>query len=157
MLLLAACLLAGCQLLAAIGACWWISRLVSRKQRELEDRIRDLVTDWTVPPAEGKPHKLAELLSVVGAVVGQAAAHSIMASLNAEKSHLAKVANGLSDEIQGQQNPLIGLLAGGKRGKGAAVAQLMRLIGGGLAGGAPEQSRPGNGQTSFMDRLKQTH
>lgn len=156
MIWLAVGILALCQALTVVLACRWLSVMVQRKQTDIETRIRDLVQDWTTPPAEGKPHKLAELLSVMGAVVGQAAAGSIMASLSAEKSQVARVANNLSDEIIGQQNPILGLLAGGKRGKGAAVGQLMKLLGGAL-GNRPAGANGDQGQqSSYLTRFRNT-
>jgi phage-related protein len=88
----------------------------------------ELAHDWTDQPAPDKPSKLAEVAETLGAVVGSAMARSIMASLSADKSHASRVANGLTDELQGAQNPILGILQGGKRGKGAAIARLGQMI-----------------------------
>lgn len=111
------------------------------QKRQLEAQLHS----WLEPQGQDrdKPSKLAEALATGGEIIGAAAARSIMASLNADKSHVARVANGLSDELQGQQNPILGLLAGGKRGKGAAIARLgqmlLPMLGGGLGQGPNTQ------------------
>lgn len=127
-----------------LGVRW----LVVREKREIHDRLQALAAEWVTPPAEGQPHKLAQLISAAGEVIGASAARSIMASLNADKSHVARVANGLVDEAQGAANPLLGLLAGGKRGKGAAMARLVEMIGPMLAG----QSHGSNGGEAYAGR-----
>jgi ApbE superfamily uncharacterized protein (UPF0280 family) len=104
------------------------------------------VRSWEQSEEEGKPSKLAVSLDAMGTVVGAAAARSIMASVQAEQSHMAKVANGVSDELQGQANPIIGLLAGGRRGKGAAILKLAQILGPMLAGsGTSNHGHDGSG------------
>ena len=112
------------------GAVLWMRR----EQARLEERIRSLVDDWVMPQAEGRPSKFAEVLEAVGSVVGSSVARSIMASLNADASHVARVANGAVDGLQVQSNPLLAMLGGGKRGKGAAIARLAEMLGPMLAG-----------------------
>lgn len=148
-------LLAFCQLVALVGIAWYFNRILERKQRILEDLVRSWIQTWLTPPGEGKPHKLAELIAAAGEVIGSSAARSIMASLNADKSHVARAANGIVDEAQAQANPILALLAGSKRGKGAALARLAELIGpalmgasGGL-GGAGDNGR----KTAVQERL----
>lgn len=153
-MILAAILLGLCQLVGFAGLAWCIKLIVDRKQREIEARIDAVIRGWVVPETEGEPHKLAQLVQTLGAVVGQAAAQSIMASINADKSHVARLANSLADEAEGAQNPLLGLLAGGKRGKGAALARLMGLLGS-MGGNVPGAG--GNGHSdnaSIRNRLQ---
>lgn len=148
---LTAVLLGICQIVSFIGLYLLITMWADRKQRQIEARIDAVLREWLVPESEGKPHKLAQMVAALGEVVGTAAARSIMASINADKSHATRVANGLTEEIEGAQNPIMGLLAGGKRGKGAAVARLMELIapmmGGNKGGGS-------NGHSDVSERIK---
>jgi hypothetical protein len=127
-----------------VGVGW----LVRREKRAMADRLDALQHEW-LDHDEGQPHKLAQAIDAAGAVVGSAAARSIMASLGADASHAARAANGAADVMQAQQNPLLSLLAGGKRGKGAAVMRLAEMLGPMLSGagnhngnGAP----PGDGE-----------
>lgn len=128
--------------LLAIGLKMALDSIVDRKQREVEAKIKALAEEWLIATSDKEPSKLAALVDAMGTVVGSAAARSIMASLSASNSQVARVANGLSDELQGAQNPIMALLSGGKRGKGAAVARLTQLLlpmlgnknGGGKAG-----------------------
>jgi hypothetical protein len=137
----------GCVILAGffqtvglIGGLYW---LISREKRHISELLTDLQQEWLVAP-EGEPHKAAKVLDAAGAVVGSAAARSIMASLGADASHAARAANTAGDLIQAQQNPILGLLAGGKRGKGAAVLRLAEMLG-------PMLSGNGNGAHSGID------
>lgn len=139
-------LLVGCVILAGIlqtiGVVVGIHWLIGRERRRVADTLTDLQREWFEAP-EGEPHKAAKLLDAAGAVIGSAAARSIMASIGADASHAARAANSAADMIQGQQNPILGLLAGGKRGKGAAVMRLAEMLGPMLAGG-----NNGNGAAS---------
>lgn len=129
-MLLVAILFGIIQILCCVSFCVFLRWFFNAKQAEVESRLETAFREWVEQPEPGKPSKLAETTAAVGAVIGQAAAQSIMASLNAERSHLARVANGAADELQGQQNPLVALLAGGRRGKGAAVLRLAEMLGG---------------------------
>lgn len=161
---LAVILLAFCQIAGGILAGILVSRRIDRVRTEVRDEISRILVDWTSQPEEGKASKLAELVDMVGAVIGSAAARSILASLNADASHGARAANTLSDQITAQQNPLLGLLTGSKRGKGAAVARLAQLLGGMFTGsgsgtgpGGQLSFPAGNGggdRSSVLDRIK---
>lgn len=153
MLLVLAVLLTGIlQTIALLlGASW----LISREKHQLHQSFHEAVSEWFVAE-EGKPSKFAEVLDAAGSVVGSAAARSIMASLNAGKSHAVRLANGMVDEVEAQQNPLLGLLGGSKRGKGAGLAQLVQLLGPMLArggGGSGDNGRNGH-SASVADRIK---
>jgi len=133
----------------------------AHKQAEIERRIDGVLREWFTPEAEGEPHKAAKAVAAMGEVVGAAAARSIMASLSADRSHVARAANGAVDELQAVQNPVLGLLTGGRRGKGAALRQLAAALGPMLAGGATS-GPSGNGSNSdgagsVRDRLKHQH
>jgi len=132
--IIAAVFLGICQIVGFYCLSLLIRRAINAKQAELEARAEAALHKWLDPGPDGKPSQFAEVLDVGGSIIGAAAARSIMASLMAEKSHTARAANGLSDEIQGAQNPILGLLAGGKRGKGAALAKLAQVLGPMLAG-----------------------
>jgi hypothetical protein len=144
-MLFAAILLGICQIVSMLGACLLFRMMVNAKQAEIEARAEKALRDWVESPKEGEPSKLAITLDAMGAVVGSAAARSLMASLKQQSSSVAKVANGISDEVGGATNPIMGLLMGGKRGKGAAVMRLAELIGPMLGGGAKDN---GNGTAS---------
>lgn len=116
---------------------------LSREKRRIRETLDSLQAEWFTAPEAGKPHKAALVLDAAGAVVGSAAARSIMASLSADASHTARAANGVSEQIEAHNNPLLGLLSGGKRGKGAAVARLAALLMPALSGGGREAG--GNG------------
>jgi hypothetical protein len=150
-MIVAALFLGFCQILCTLCLCLWIRSTVAHKQAEIEARAEDLYRQWFTQPAPDKPHKFALLVHEAGTVIGSAAAQSIMSSLQADKSHVARQANMLSDEIQAVQNPLVGLLAGGKRGKGAALMRLAELLGSGL--GQNHGSGSGSGTSDIQKRL----
>lgn len=133
--LLPVVLLALTQVLCFAGLAVFLRWLLNAKQREIEQKLDAAMRQWLESPEEGKPSKLAELLYTAGQVVGQSAANSIMRSLDSDKGHIARVANGVADGIEGSQNPILGLLSGGKRGKGAAVKRLGELLMGMFSGG----------------------
>jgi len=149
MLLIVSVFLAG--LLQSICLVVGVSWVIGREKRRFAVRLDEIQHEW-FDHAEGEPHKAAQVLDASGAVVGSAAARSIMASLNAEKSHVARVAGGMADELQSQQNPLLGLLAGGKRGKGAAVMQLAQLLGPVLMGGSHNGNGTGSSGSEYTGR-----
>lgn len=126
--IIAIVLIGSLQILTIFTTVYLVYRYVEHKQAEAELRAGEILRDWLNPQEGDKPSKLANLLDAGGAIIGAAAARSIMASLSADQSHVAKVANGAADELMGQQNPIMGLLSGGKRGRGAAVARLGQLL-----------------------------
>jgi len=148
--IVAAIFLGICQLVGFYCLSLLIRRIINEKQAEIEARAEDALHKWIDAQPEGKPSKLAELLDVGGAVIGSAAARSIIAALGAQESHAARAANGLTDEIQGGQNPIMGLLSGGKRGKGAAMARLAQIIGPMLQGNHDNSGTAGG---SVRDRI----
>jgi len=148
-------LLVFCQLCATLSAFWLLPRYLNRKQAEIEAKAEEVVRSWAESPKPGEPSKIALLLDSMGTVVGSAAARSLMLHLNQTVSSTAMVANGESAPLQAQQNPLLGLLMGGKRGKGAAVMRLAELLGPMLMKGNGTGA-PGPSQTSFIDRIKGT-
>lgn len=159
-MIVAVILLAVCQLAGGILAGILVSRKLDRIRTETRTELLRILTDWTHQPEAGKPSKAAELVDMIGAVIGSAAARSIMGSLKADDSHAAAAANRIADGIQGHQNPLLGLLTGGKRGKGAAVARLAEMLGGMLggsgAGGAqlPFPTNGGSEKSTVADRIR---
>ena len=133
-MIIAAIILGLCQIVTFAGLSCLFRMWADRKQAEIEQRIDAALHDWCDQPEEGMPSKLALAADAIGATVGASAAKALMRSLKVENSHVARVANGLADEVQAEQNPLLGLLAGGARGKGAAVMKLAGLLGPMLAG-----------------------
>lgn len=159
-LIVAAILLGLCQILGLVGLGWFLRVYFDRKQAEIEARLEGTLREWVTPAEEGKPSKFAEVLGGMGAVVGQAAARSIMSSLGADKAHVARAANGISDELEAQSNPIMALLSGGKRGKGAALQRLAELIMpmlGPRAGGPSSGNGSGNGSGSITERIRHNH
>jgi len=130
-MLIAIVLLGICQIAALFSSVFLVRRYVESKQVQFEAKLADLV----MPPSEGKPSKLSLMIDAAGTVVGSAAARSLMATLQQRNSSAAQVANGQADLLQAQANPLVALLTGGKRGKGAAVQRLAELLGPMLFGG----------------------
>jgi len=133
-MIFAAVLLSICQIVSIFGACLVLRHVINAKQAEIEAKVERALREWVESPEPGKPSKLALVLDSAGAVVGSAAARSLMASMKQDVSSVAHVANGASDLITAQQNPLVGMLTGGKRGKGAALMRLAELIGPMLGG-----------------------
>ena len=136
--------------LSAVGVVWYVGRMRS----DYEARLQSVVHSWCDPGSNGAPSRLANVVDAMGTVLGRAAAQSIMASMSASDSHVARVAGGLADEAQGRQNPLLGLLAGGRRGKGAAVARLAELLGPMLMQAGSSSEVSGNGHDSVRARLQ---
>jgi len=147
-----------CQVLIFGALVLCLRAWAAHKQAEIEHRIDAVLRDWFTPEAEGEPHKAAKAVAAMGEVVGAAAARSIMASLSADRSHVARAANGAAEELQAVQNPVLGLLTGGRRGKGAALRQLAAALGpmlaGGGIGGPPDNGSNPGGSSSVRDRLK---
>jgi hypothetical protein len=125
LMILAAVILALTQILTGILVCWWIRRTIAAKQAEISQIWLDLIEQ----PDPTKPSRLALFVDTCGATIGSAAARSIMATLSTADGHAARAANTASDLIQAQNNPIMALLQGGKRGKGAAVMRLAELLG----------------------------
>jgi hypothetical protein len=132
-MIIAAILLGICQIVTMFGACLLIRLWAERKQEEIERKLLIAIHSWVDAPGEGQPSKVGVIMEAVGALVGAAAAKSLMASVKQQSSSVAQVANGLSDSIEAQQNPLLAMM-GGKRGKGSAVERLLTLIGPMLGG-----------------------
>jgi ATP-dependent protease HslVU (ClpYQ) peptidase subunit len=128
-MIIAAVLLGICQLASAFTLFLLFKYLIESKQAKLERRLEEALKEWTSQPEPDKPSKVAVLVDSIGAVIGSAAARSLMASVKQQSSSVAQVANGLSDQAQSQINPLAALMSGGKRGKGAALARLTEIIG----------------------------
>lgn len=155
-------LLSICQFVMLLCAGVWIQRILDRKILEVRNQIQGAIEDLVTAPAPDQPSKLAQLLDLAGSVVGSAAARSIMASLAADKSHAVRVANSASDELEAQQNPIMSILAGTKRGRGAGLLRLAGLLGGILgtgtgpagSGGVQLPLSGGNGNQSVAARLK---
>jgi hypothetical protein len=133
-MIVAAILLGICQVVTMFGVCLLFRHFINAKQAEIERRADAALRAWVESPQEGEPSKLAVLVDAMGAVIGSAAARSLMASLKQQDSAVAQVANGVSDRLQGQTHPLQALLVGGKRGKGAALLRLAELLEPMLAG-----------------------
>jgi len=148
-MLIAVILLGICQIAALFSSVYLVRRYVEAKQAQFEAKLADLVT----PPSEGKPSKLSLIVDAAGTVIGSAAARSLMATLQQRNSSVAQVANGQADLLQAQANPLLALLSGGKRGKGAAVQRLAELLGPMLFGGQGIKSNgAGASPVSISDR-----
>lgn len=152
-LLIAALVVCSVQIACFVGAGLWVQWQFRRKEAELREAANRLIREWFVPPAEDQPHKAAEVLAALGEVVGRTAAQSIMASIAAERASVARQANGAAEDIMAAQNPLLGLLSGGKKGKGAAIAKLAGLLGPMLAGPKGNGSDQAAGQ-SVRERLR---
>jgi len=146
-------LVGACQIITLLGVALLLKRWADAKQAEIEARLSAALRAWGEPQGEGKPSKAAEVLDAMGAVVGAAAARTIMSSLAADASHTARAANTLGDIAQGQSNPVLGLLTGGKRGKGAALARLAEIIGPMLAQNQGNHNQGDAGARSVRDRL----
>lgn len=108
------------------------NRIITRLQDQVYADIEARVVAWVEPGPEGKASKLGEILQASGAIVGNAAAKSLVGQIGAMNGAAAKQANIISDAIEGQNNPMAGLLQGIrgiKKGKGASIERLASLIG----------------------------
>ena len=128
------------------GACLLLKRILNAKQAEIEAKLENALRDWTEAQPDGKPSKLGLMLDATGAVVGSAAARSLMATMKQSAGADTHLANGVSDQLQAESNPLLGLLANTKRGKGAALMRLASLVGPLLNPSGPSQAEGKNGQ-----------
>lgn len=137
-----------CQVLCLVAAGWWINRTIARIKAQLVEQLRL----WVEAPGENEPSKLAQLVDTVGTVVGASAARSIMASLAADKSHMSRVANGIVADTEAQANPLLSILAGGRRGKQAGLMRLAEILGPMLLGG--QRSNGGQAPVSPKQNFK---
>ena len=126
-----------CQLLAWPVILWLAVRYLDRKQADIEARASELVRSWLASPAENQPSELAKVVSALGEVIGGSAARVIAASFGAGESQLARQANKASDLLEAQVNPIMALLTGNKRGKGAALARLGEVLNSWLNKGGP--------------------
>lgn len=159
-ILIALVLLVFCQFAAALMLAFLVKRALDRLRSDVESKISAAITDLVEQPEPDQPSKLAQLADLIGACVGSAAARSIMASLNADKSHAARAANGAADVLEAQANPLLALLAGSKRGKGAALMRLAQQLGPMLTGKGTGVQLPlasgsnhGSGPGDIADRI----
>jgi len=130
------------------------TRAISIKQAELENRIQKTIATFVSSPEPGKPSPLGEILDSVGVVVGSAAARNIMKSLGGADGRAGIQAEAISGQLQAEQNPLVGLLSGGKRGKGAALMRLAELLGPMITQRGQFQDGNHANERSVHDRLK---
>ena len=114
-------------------------------------RVSDVIAEWVIPPAEGAPSKLAQVVESAGETIGTGAARSIRASFKAEASHASRMANGMVADAEAEANPALGLLMGGKRGKGAALRTLAGMLMPMLAGSTGNHQS--NGDDSDVSEL----
>ena len=143
--IICALLLAVCQIITMLGACLLFRRFFNAKQAEIEARAEAALREWVEAP-EGQASKAALLVASMGKVVGDEAARAIMARFKQDASSTAQVANGISEPLLAQQNPIMALLTGGRRGKGSAVMRLAELLGPMLLGGKGQGQAASNGQ-----------
>jgi len=143
-IIICAILLGVCQIVCCLGLTLLIRLVINAKQAEIEARAEAALREWVVA-SEGQASKAAMLVSQVGTVVGDAAAKAIMRSLKQDVSSTAQVANGISEPLMAQTNPILALLTGGKRGRGSAVVRLAELLGPMLLGAKGGQGE-GNGK-----------
>jgi hypothetical protein len=149
-------LLCVAEIVGFVAFAWLIRMYADRKQAEIERRIDTVIHAWGDPQGEAhdQPSKLAQLLDALGAVVGLAAARSIMGALSTQDGHLARQANNLADQVVAQQNPLLGLLSGGRKGKGAALRHLAEVLGPMLMGsGGNHKSGPSDERPTDLKRF----
>jgi hypothetical protein len=130
-MIVAVILLCLCQIVTTFAAVLMLRRIINAKQAELEWRAEKALQSWIAMQGDNKdqPSKLAMMLDGMGAVIGSAAARSLMASLKQSASAPAQVAGGVSDQLMAQGNPILAMLTAGKRGKGAAVLKLAEMLG----------------------------
>lgn len=134
------------QLLATLAGFLALRWYVDGQRRALMAKVHDLTA------ADGEhPSQLAQFIDLAGETVGRAAARSIMQQIGTANSHAAKAANGMMAEVQ-PQNPLMAMLGGAKRGKGAGIMQLAQILGPMLSGGTP--SNGNSSGESVADRYK---
>lgn len=147
-------LLCVCQILTTYGLTLILRRIINAKQAEIEAKAEAALRAWIDLQGENhdQPSKLALMLDSMGAVVGSAAARSLMNSMKQSTSAVANVANGIADPLLAQQNPLLAMLTTGKRGKGAAVLRLAEMLGGVFAKPHDNGNSAPNGG-SVRDRL----
>jgi hypothetical protein len=154
-MIITALLLVISQIVTVFGVCWMLRRFFNSKQAEIEAKAEAALRSWIELQGENhdQPSKLALILDSAGAVVGSAAARSMMASLKQSTSAPAQVANGIAEPMLAQQNPLLAMLTTGKRGKGAAVLRLAEMLGG-VFGKPLDSGNGSHAQGSVRDRLR---
>jgi hypothetical protein len=143
-------LLIAIQILTPICVFVAIRRYIESKQAEIEHRVEVAIHDWVDASPSGTPSRLAVSAEAIGAVIGSAAAKSIMSNLAQLKSSEAQAANGIAGALEAQQNPLLAIIGTTRKGKGAAFQRLIGylgpiLMGKGNGAGGPEPPR----QSSF--------
>lgn len=143
-----------CQIVGFAGLGWWLRLLADKKQRDIEAKLEASLRSWIEPGEGGKPSKFAQMLYASGEVIGQAAAKSLMGAIKQPDTAAARQGNMFAEDIIAQQNPLMGLLTGTKRGKGAALMRLAELLGPMLTGRNGNDSTPSADHTSVSERLR---
>jgi hypothetical protein len=146
MLILAVVSIGLCQIFALFYVAFSLKRYAEAKQADIERRLIETIADYVNSPDPKTPSKLALIVHQLGLVIGSSAAQSLRASLSQESSALTHVANGAIDQLQGQQNPILALLSGGKRGKGSAIIKLAGMLQGML--GSNNHGGSGQGTTT---------
>lgn len=130
-----------------------IGQALATKEQEIRAEMTAALHEWIDLPADGKKSKLGEALDAGGQLIGSAAAKSLLASLSGSASRPALLANNISEPLEAQANPLLSLLTGNKRGKGAAVVRLAELLGPMLTGGLGKNGGAGPGPGPGQARL----
>lgn len=121
-------LVAGSNALIAHTVATKIEKKINAKIDEKEQKFSQAIMSVIDSPDINTPSVLAQAVDQAGQVFARSLMKESAIQVKAENSHVARVANGISDEIEAQQNPLVALLAGNKRGKNSAVIRLAELL-----------------------------
>ena len=103
------------QIFAVVGLCYWIRREISRKQNEIEDKLRAALTQFVSSPDDSTPSPLAVLVDQTATVFAARLVGQVKAILSAAQGGNTAAANGaeldVAEAALASTNPTLGMLA----------------------------------------------
>jgi len=103
------------QIFAVVGLCYWIRREISRKQNEIEDKLRESLTQFVSSPDDSTPSPLAVLVDQTATVFAGRLVGHVKAILSAAQGGNMAAANSaeldIAESALAQSNPGLGMLA----------------------------------------------
>jgi hypothetical protein len=139
-------LLIACTILSPLLTIALFRRFFEAKQAEITQEIVTLVHLWVDPTPDGKASKVALYAEALGECVGSSAARSLVRTAQQLKSSESVVVNGIQAKLEAEDNPIMDLLTGSRRGKGAAFERLVGMASKYFTQHKSNGGDPGSGQ-----------
>lgn len=142
-----------------------LALFVRAQIRGITARARESLCQFVTAPTDTEPSPLAQLADQLAVILGSRVAQSIEARLLAHKSHVARQANALAEDVvqdaADQANPALGAILGALPSVKRRVARnpsaleaIIPIVSKLLGGAPPGASAKSNGDGSYQQRLR---